>query len=174
MVHPLLPKVRLTSTKAIKMCLIFGICLGRYYSTDALVAKIPRLGFAIEMTLDWRRCYNSCVMTQSQAYLQQLLRGVVEPLMLYIIGELPTHGYRIARELDKRSNGYFRLAGSTVYSALRRLEKEGLVLSSWQGVARKQQRRYYRLTEKGYQILAEKLTEWQSFCIAADAVMNTR
>jgi len=108
-----------------------------------------------------------------KSYLRQLLRGVVEPLMLFIIGELPTHGYHIAKELERRSSGYFRLTGSTVYSALRRLEREGLVLSSWQKVARKQQRRCYQLTEKGRQILAEKLTEWQRFCVAADRIMNS-
>lgn len=109
-----------------------------------------------------------------QSYLQQLLRGIVEPLMLFIIGELPTHGYQITKELEKRSSGYFRLTGSTVYSALRRLEKEGLVLSSWQQVARRQKRRCYQLTEKGRQILAEKLTEWQRFCVAADKIISSQ
>jgi len=93
--------------------------------------------------------------------------------MLFIIGELPTHGYHITKELERRSSGYFRLTGSTVYSALRRLEREGLVLSSWQKVAQKQKRRCYQLTEKGRQILAEKLTEWQRFCVAADRIMNS-
>lgn len=95
-------------------------------------------------------------------------------MMLFIIGELPTHGYQIAKELEKRSSGYFRLTGSTVYSALRRLEDEGLVLSSWQQVAQRQKRRCYHLTEKGHQILAEKLTEWQRFCIAADKIVSGR
>jgi PadR family transcriptional regulator, regulatory protein PadR len=108
----------------------------------------------------------------SQTYLQQLLNGVVEPLVLFIISDLPIHGYRIARELEQRSNGYFKLTGSTVYSALRRLEKQGLVLSSWQQVAKKQKRRYYRLTEKGYRILAEKLSEWSKFSGATGQVIN--
>jgi len=74
----------------------------------------------------------------SQSYVRQLLRGVVEPLLLFIIDELPMHGYEIAKELDRRSQGYFDLTASTIYSALRRLESRGLVLSSWQQVARKQ------------------------------------
>lgn len=108
----------------------------------------------------------------SHTYLQQLLSGVVEPLMLFIISDLPMHGYRIAKELEQRSNGYFKLTGSTVYSALRRLEKNGLVLSSWQQVAKKQKRRYYQLTEKGYQIMAEKLTEWSKFSGATGQVIK--
>ena len=108
----------------------------------------------------------------SHTYLQQLLGGVVEPLMLFIISDLPMHGYRIAKELEQRSNGYFKLTGSTVYSALRRLEKNGLVLSTWQQVAKKQKRRYYQLTEKGYRIMAEKLSEWREFSGATGQVIN--
>jgi len=108
----------------------------------------------------------------SQSHLEQLLRGVIEPLMLFIIGELPIHGYRLAKELEKRSSGYFKLTESTVYSALRRLEREGLVLSSWQLVAKKQKRRCYELTEKGRQILPKKLAEWQRFSNATSKVIS--
>jgi len=110
----------------------------------------------------------------SQSYVRQLLRGVVEPLLLFIIDELPMHGYEIARELDRRSQGYFNLTASTIYSALRRLESRGLVLSSWQQVARKQKRRYYKLTEKGHQILAEELAQWQKFLGATDRVIDSQ
>ncbi len=110
----------------------------------------------------------------SQSYVRQLLRGVVEPLLLFIIDELPMHGYEIARELDRRSQGYFDLAASTIYSALRRLESRGLVLSSWQQAARKQRRRYYELTEKGHQILAEELAQWQKFLGATDRVIDSQ
>jgi PadR family transcriptional regulator PadR len=109
----------------------------------------------------------------TQSYVRQLLRGVVEPLLLFIIDELPMHGYEIARELDRRSQGYFDLTASTIYSALRRLESRGLVLSSWRLVA-KQKRRYYELTEKGRQILAEELAQWQKFLGATDKVIDSQ
>jgi PadR family transcriptional regulator PadR len=110
----------------------------------------------------------------TQSYVRQLLRGVVEPLLLFIIGELlPIHGYEIARELERRSEGYFDLTASTLYSALRRLENRGLVSSSWQLVAR-QKRRYYALTEKGRQILAEELAQWQKFLGATDRVIDSQ
>jgi DNA-binding PadR family transcriptional regulator len=109
----------------------------------------------------------------SKSYVCQLLRGVVEPLLLFIIGELPVHGYEIARELERRSEGYFDLTASTLYSALRRLESRGLVSSSWQLVA-KQRRRCYELTEKGRQILAEELTQWQKFFGATERVIDSQ
>lgn len=108
----------------------------------------------------------------SQSYLKQLLIGVVEPLILFIISELPMHGYQVAKELEKRSSGYFKLRGSTIYSALRRLEKQGLVLSYWQQVARKQKRRCYKLSQKGREILAAKTAEWQRFYCATNKVIE--
>jgi len=103
----------------------------------------------------------------SQSYVYQSLRGVVEPLLLFIIGELvPVHGYQIARELERRSEGYFNLAASTLYSALRRLESRGLVASSWQQI--------YQLTEKGRQILAEELAQCQEFFGATERVIDSR
>ncbi len=103
-------------------------------------------------------------------YLEQLLRGVVEPLMLCIISELPSHGYYIAKEIERRSSGYFRLTASTVYSALRRLEESGLVSSTWFEAA-SPRRRYYSLTEKGRDVLGMKLREWERFSLAAEQVL---
>jgi len=108
----------------------------------------------------------------TELYLRELLRGVIEPLLLFILSMLPMYGYQMAKELDKRSHGYFKFSGSTIYSALRRLESEGLVLSSWQQVAPKQSRRYYEVTGKGHQILAEKLAELQRFYHAISRVMS--
>jgi len=107
----------------------------------------------------------------SQSYFGQLMRGVVEPLLLFIIADLPVHGYEIARELERRSEGYFDLTASTLYSALRRLESRGLVHSTWEQVS-KQRRRCYQLTEKGRQILSEELAQWHQFLGATDRVID--
>ncbi len=109
----------------------------------------------------------------ARSYVYQSLRGVVEPLLLFIIGELPIHGYEIARELERRSEGYFDLTASTLYTALRRLESRGLVSSSWQQISR-QKRRCYELTEKGRQILAEELAQWQKFLGATERIIDSQ
>ena len=109
----------------------------------------------------------------SGSHVYQSLRGIVEPLSLFIIGEfVPIHGYEISRELERRSEGYFSLTASTLYSALRRLESRGLVASSWQQISR-QKRRCYQLTEKGRQILAEELAQWQKFLGATERVIES-
>jgi len=106
-------------------------------------------------------------------YVNLLLRGVVEPLMLFVIDELPSHGYSIAKEIERRSSGYLKLTASTVYSALRRLEAEGLVLSSWQSEASSQKRRRYELTDKGKQLLKAQLSEWERFSVATERVVTS-
>jgi DNA-binding PadR family transcriptional regulator len=53
------------------------------------------------------------------------------------------------------------------------LERRGLVSSSWQYIA-KQKRRCYQLTEKGYQILAEELSQWEQFLGATDKVIDSQ
>jgi len=110
--------------------------------------------------------------TVVQSYVQQLLKGIIEPMLLFVINELPAHGYRIIEELNKRSQGYFEFSASTIYSALRRLERQGLVLSTWQQVTQKQKRRCYELTGKGRQILTEELNEWQQFYDAATEIVS--
>jgi len=105
------------------------------------------------------------------SYVDQLLRGVVEPLILRIISELPSHGYHIAKELERRSAGYFCLTASTVYTALRRLEADGLVSSTWQIVSAAPRRRYYELTDEGRRILSERLRGWERFALAAEQVI---
>ena len=114
-------------------------------------------------------------MTVSRSYTQELLRGLIDPLLLFLIdiSKLPAYGYQLIGELDRRSQGYFKFNGSTVYSSLRRLEDEGLVLSQWYQVAQKQGRRCYEITDKGRQILAGKLGEWQRFCSAASEVISS-
>jgi PadR family transcriptional regulator, regulatory protein PadR len=104
-------------------------------------------------------------------YLDQLLRGVVEPLMLHLIGELPSHGYHIAKEIERRSAGYLCLTASTIYTVLRRLEEDGLVSSTWLTVSASPRRRYYQLTDEGRRFLRERLLEWERFSNAAEQVI---
>jgi DNA-binding PadR family transcriptional regulator len=80
------------------------------------------------------------------------------------------YGYQIIKELDKRSHGYFRFKEGTLYPALHRLEASGLVRGKWEQLQNGQERRYYRLTEKGLHLLEEKIAEWQGFSTAMSLI----
>lgn len=105
-------------------------------------------------------------------YIEQLMKGITEPVLLYLINEVPTYGYNIIKELEKRTTGYFKLKGGTIYPALRRLETKGLVKSRRQRTTERQARKYYQITEKGRQFLSGRLAEWKDFSVAVSMLMG--
>ena len=105
-------------------------------------------------------------------YIEQLKKGITELALLYLIGEVPTYGYNIIKELEKRTTGYFKVKGGTIYPALQRLEMKRLVKSRYQQITERQGRRYYQITERGQQFLAERLAEWKDFSAVVSALMG--
>jgi PadR family transcriptional regulator PadR len=99
------------------------------------------------------------------------LNGQLEPLILATIAEEPAHGYAIVRRLEQRSGGAFELAEGTVYPALHRLEREGLLSSSW-SLEGPRRRRVYQLTRAGRSTLGERRREWGRFVKAVETVLE--
>lgn len=97
------------------------------------------------------------------AYIQQLLKGLIDPIILSLINRLPMYGYQIVKELEQRTAGDLTLKGGTVYPALMRLERNGLVASKWHQTDRRRGRRYYQITDRGRQFLASCLSDWHEF-----------
>jgi DNA-binding PadR family transcriptional regulator len=110
---------------------------------------------------------------QMQQYDSDLLRGNTDSLLLSLINESgQTYGYRLIKEIEKRSQGYFRFREGTVYPALRKLENEGLIAGEWKKLPNGQERRYYAITDDGRGFLAEKLAMWQSFSSAMALILK--
>jgi len=105
-------------------------------------------------------------------YGRELLKGNTDALLLHLVNCQPTYGYQIIKELERRSNGYFQLREGTLYPALHRLENNGLIQGSWEPISNGQQRRYYYITPKGKQVLANRLATWQDFSAAFSAVVQ--
>jgi DNA-binding PadR family transcriptional regulator len=106
-------------------------------------------------------------------YLPDLLRGNTDTLLLFLIEEQGyTYGYRIIKEIEKKSQGFFRFKEGTVYPALRKLENEGLIQGEWLESQNGQVRRYYRITQKGKEALRLKIAAWQGFTTAVNLVFK--
>ena len=84
-------------------------------------------------------------------------------LILSLLAERPMYGYQITKELKRRSKGYFAFKEGTLYPALHRMEKDGLLRSEWQVVEKGPSRKYYHLTEEGKKVLADSSREWATF-----------
>ena len=102
---------------------------------------------------------------------QELLKGNTDTLLLALLQSEPMYGYQIVKEVEKRSSGYFAFKEGTLYPALHRLERAKLVEGRWEENPGSVRRRYYLITERGRQALADRLSEWQRFSRAMDSVM---
>jgi PadR family transcriptional regulator, regulatory protein PadR len=105
-------------------------------------------------------------------YGRELLKGSTESLLLCLINRQSMYGYQIIKELELRSNGYFRFKEGTLYPALHRLEKAGMIKGRWQKLPGGQERRYYFITDEGQQALNERLTVWRGFAEAVNLIMT--
>lgn len=103
----------------------------------------------------------------------QLSRGEFGLLILALLGRREMYGYQIVAELRRASDGAIDLPEGTVYPALRRLERDGLIGGHWVDVgAAAPRRRYYRLTPSGERALADGRTDWIRFKTGADALLG--
>ena len=101
----------------------------------------------------------------------EALKGHLDLLLLAILSEGSAHGYAVIESLRQQSGGLFDLPEGTIYPALHRLEKQGLLKSRWQNDAPRR-RRVYELTIKGQKALAKRQVEWKTFSKAVDATVG--
>src|SRR4029453_8649049 len=78
----------------------------------------------------------------------EVLKGHLDALVLAALEHEPAHGYAIIQRLRRRSDDVFHLREGTVYPALHRLERDGLVKSRWTAASGRR-RRVYPLTPGG-------------------------
>ena len=106
-------------------------------------------------------------------YTPDLLRGSTDILLLSLIDEMgSTYGYKMIKEIEKRSRGFFHCKEGTIYPALRKLENDGLTKGDWRELPNGQRRRYYQITPNGQEMLAKKITIWQNFTTAVNLVFK--
>jgi PadR family transcriptional regulator, regulatory protein PadR len=98
------------------------------------------------------------------------MSGHLDLLLLAVLGDTPAHGYRVIELLRERSGGVFDLPEGTVYPALHRLERAGLLESSWDESAPRR-RRVYAVTPTGRRQLDGRRREWAGFARAVGAVI---
>ena len=101
-----------------------------------------------------------------------LVKGSSESLLLCLVEQQPMYGYQILKELERRSEGYFKFKEGTLYPALHRLEKSGLIVGKWQMLPGGRHRRYYYITDKGRRVLAEKMSQWRDFLTAMNLIIR--
>jgi DNA-binding PadR family transcriptional regulator len=100
-----------------------------------------------------------------------VLKGHLDLLLLSIVEDGPQHGYSVIEELRRRTDGAIDLPEGTVYPALHRLERAGLLQSEWSQVSGRR-RRTYSITTGGAEAAQEKRREWTAFASMVQRVVG--
>jgi PadR family transcriptional regulator, regulatory protein PadR len=103
----------------------------------------------------------------------EVLKGHLDGLLLAALEAGPLHGYAVMEALRTGSGGRVDLPTGTVYPALHRLERAGLVRSRWSTEGGRR-RRSYELTPAGRRGLAGERASWQEFSITVSALLEGR
>lgn len=89
-----------------------------------------------------------------------LVQGTLDMLILKTLALEPMHGYGITVRLEQMSRGTFRINSGSLFVALQRLERAGVVKSEWKATENSRRAKYYILTQKGRKRLDNETREW--------------
>jgi DNA-binding PadR family transcriptional regulator len=101
-------------------------------------------------------------------HLQELRRGTVVLACLLLLKN-PGYGYALIETLEQRG---FATDANTLYPLLRRLEKQGLLVSEWD-TAEARPRKFYRTSDDGARLADILSAEWRSIDTAIDTLKDT-
>ena len=101
------------------------------------------------------------------------LRGSLDLLVLKTLSLAPMHGWGISQRIQQFSNGALEVNQGSLYPALQRLEKDGLIDSDWGMTDNNRRARYYRLTAAGRRALGHELESWKRFATGLEAVLRS-
>jgi PadR family transcriptional regulator PadR len=101
-----------------------------------------------------------------------LLQGTLDMLVLKALQLEPMHGWGITERIEQWSEQVLQLGQGTLYTALYRLERQGLVRSEWKVTDNSRRARYYSLTRDGRRQLTVELAQWGRTCRAINLVLE--
>ena len=89
-----------------------------------------------------------------------LLQGTLDMLILRTLIFGPRHGHAIAVTIERTSDEDLLIDHGSLYPALRRLERQGLIKAKWGASRLNRRARFYELTAKGRRQLERERAEW--------------
>ena len=101
-----------------------------------------------------------------------VLQGTLDMLVLRALQLQPMHGWGITERIEQWSESVLQLGQGTLYPALYRLERQGLIRSDWRVTANNRRARYYALTPQGRRHLNQELADWRRMSRAINLVLE--
>ena len=102
-----------------------------------------------------------------------VLKGTLDLLVLKALSLAPLHGWGISQRVQQISKGVLDVNQGSLYPALQRMEKEGLITSEWGKTDNNRRARYYRLTTTGRRALTDEVESWRRFSAGLESVLRT-
>jgi transcriptional regulator len=102
-----------------------------------------------------------------------LLQGTLDLLILRSLVYGEAHGHAISKHLQRTSEDLLQVDTGSLYPALHRLEKQGLIGASWRTSDKGKRAKYYRLTAHGKRRLADERSRWEQMAKAIGRVLDS-
>ena len=96
----------------------------------------------------------------NQKLSSDLLRGHTDSIILRLLSDGDKYGYQITKLIHELSDQQYELKEATMYSSLKRLEKDGHISSYWGDETQGGRRKYYRVTASGRELLENNRRNW--------------
>ena len=104
----------------------------------------------------------------------QLLPGTLDLLILRAVSLGPLHGYAVLLRIEQISAGALLIEQGALYPGLYRLERQGLLTTSW-GISENNRRaKFYELTATGRRRLREETESWNRLATAIASALSTQ
>jgi PadR family transcriptional regulator len=103
-----------------------------------------------------------------------VLQGTLDMLVLKALQLEPMHGWGITERIEQWSEQVLQLGQGTLYPALYRLERQGLIRSEWNTTDNNRRARYYALTRAGRKHFDDELASWRRMSRAINLVLEAR
>ena len=102
----------------------------------------------------------------------ELIQGTLDMLVLKSLQVEPMHGWGITERIEQWSGGVLQVNQGSLYPALHRLTRDGLITSSWRVTENSRRARYYALTAAGRRALSNEQTSWERLSEAVNLIMR--
>ena len=101
-----------------------------------------------------------------------VVQGTLDMLILKTVALEPLHGYGVGLRIEQISKGVFQVNAGSLFPALRRLERQGLIRGEWRASENNRRARYYSLSEAGRKHLKIEARDWQAQSAAIARILE--
>ena len=90
-----------------------------------------------------------------------LIRGHIDTIILNLLEKGDKYGYEISKIITLQTGGEYDINEATLYSSLKRLERDKSITSYWGDETQGGRRKYYKITDDGKKVLIQNILDWE-------------